>query len=70
MWSLRIRQDGSFYLTYDRNRIRRYDFRGSWEYIGRTSDNDMARISRINRAAGLLVADDDRGDTRVLVLED
>jgi hypothetical protein len=68
MWSLREKQDGSFYLTYDKDRWRTRDLRGLWEFVGATESEYTKYCVRVNRKAGLLCANDDQGNTRVLVL--
>lgn len=69
MWSLRQKDDGSFYVTYDRDR--RYDNRvpGIWELVGPSDLTQTILCVAINRRNGLLCAKDDQGNMRVLVLE-
>lgn len=70
MWSLRRKQDGSFYLTYDRFRRFSNNFRGIWEYVGPQDNTYTHHCVRVNENAGHLTANDDEGGVRVLVLED
>lgn len=69
MWSLRERQDGSFYLTFDRSRRYLNGLRGIWEFIGHKDDTMISHYVRTNEKAGLLCCEDDEGGVRVLVLE-
>jgi hypothetical protein len=68
MWSLRQKQDGSFYLVFDKDRWRTRDLRGSWMLIGPTDNEYLKYCVRVNKQAGLLCAPDTEGNTRVLVL--
>lgn len=70
MWSLRQKKTGEFYLTYDRERRPSSSYRGSWEYVGPQSNTYTPYAIRVNQNAGLLCANDDEGNVRVLVLTD
>jgi len=70
MWSLRQKQDGAFYLTYDRSRRLTQDLRGLWEWIGPQGSVHTAHAVLINQQAGLLCCNDDERGVRCLVLED
>jgi hypothetical protein len=70
MWSLRQRDDGSFYLTYDRYRRFTNSMRGRWEYVGPQDSAYTAMCVRVNKDAGYTCCNDDEGGVRVLVLED
>ena len=74
MWSLRRKQDGSFYLTFDRERRFTFNLPGRWEWIGSqgATPEGIAHVNRavkLNRRAGYLVCPDDEGGVRALVLE-
>ena len=69
MWSLKERNDGSTYLTYDRDRFFTRHLRGRWEYLGPQGNKYTDYCVRVNREQGLLTASDDEGNVRVLVLE-
>lgn len=69
MWSLRQKQSGEFYLTFDRTRRFSNSLRGIWEYVGKQDVAYTAYATKVNEAAGLLCAKDDEGGVRVLVLE-
>ena len=69
MWSLRQKDNGEFYLTYDRNRYPN-GLRGLWEYLGPQSNAYTPYAVRVNENAGYLCANDDEGNVRVLVLTD
>jgi hypothetical protein len=70
MWSLRMKEDGTFYLTFDR--LHRYtnSLRGIWEWVGSQGMAETARAVRLNERRGYLCANDDEGAVRVLVLTD
>lgn len=68
MYSLRQKENGEFYLTYDRERWRIHDLRGRWELVGVTDNEYTKYCTRVNTEAGLLCVPDDEGNTRVLVL--
>jgi hypothetical protein len=70
MWSLRQRKDGSFFLTYDRERRFTHNLRGTWEFVGPQGNTYTAKCVRTNSQRGLLCCNDDEGNVRVLVLED
>lgn len=70
MWSLRQKQDGSMYLTYDKFRRFNSGFRGIWELIGPQGNRYTEYCIRVNEGRGLLTCPDDEGHVRVLVLED
>ena len=70
MWSLRLKSNGEFYLTYDRTRRLTQDLRGLWEHIGRKNNSYTDYAIMVNQQAGLLCCDDDEGGVRCLVLED
>lgn len=70
MWSLRQKTDSSFYLTYDRDRWFNNRLPGIWELVGPKDSPETRHCVEINKRAGLLTADDDQGNSRVLVLED
>lgn len=70
MWSLKQRNDGTFYLTYDRTRRFDYNYRGIWEWIGVQGSAYTESVVRKNRAAGYICCEDDEGSVRILVLED
>ena len=70
MWTLKVRQDGSVFLSYDRTRRFNPRFRGLWEYIGPRDHEDIGRIIEVNEAAGVMCVEDDRGGVRMLVLKD
>ena len=70
MWSLRQKEDGSFFLTFDRYRRYSYNLRGTWEWIGPQGNEYTAYAKRVNENLGYLCANDDEGSVRILVLED
>lgn len=70
MWSLRLRHDNSFYLTFDSSRRRTTLFRGVWELIGPQNNSHTSLSVNANRRAGLLCCNDDEGGVRVLILEE
>ena len=70
MWSLRQKQDRSFYLVYDRERRFTHNLRGVWEWVGAQGSEYTAYAVRANRRAGYLCANDNEGGVRVLVLEE
>jgi len=69
MWSLRLSEEDGFYLTYDRSRRPDPNFRGIWEYLCKDGSESSQKYVRINREAGHLVAKDDEGNWRMLILE-
>lgn len=69
MWSLKQKQDGEIYLTYDRTRRFMHSYRGIWEFVGPQENAMTAHCVRVNEDAGLICANDDEGNVRVLVLE-
>ena len=69
MWSLRLKQDGSFFLTYDKDRRFINNSRGVWDLIGPKDSAQTQHCVEVNRRAGLLCCDDEQGNVRVLVLE-
>ena len=69
MWSLKQRNDGSIYLTYDRDRFFSRHLRGRWELVGPQNNVYTDYCVRVNSEQGLLTASDDEGNVRVLVLE-
>lgn len=69
MWSLRQKDSGDFYLTYDRQRWFTNNLRGLWELVGPQNSAYARFAADVNRKAGLLCCDDDEGNIRVLVLE-
>lgn len=69
MWSLRQKENGEFYLTFDKFRRFTYNLRGLWEFVGPQDVAYTAKAVRVNRNAGLLCCNDDEGGVRVLVLE-
>ncbi len=68
MWSLRERNDGTFYLTYDGFRRFNNNLRGLWEVIGRQNHLNTAHLVRENQRRGYLCCNDDEGNVRALVL--
>lgn len=68
MWSLRQKQDGEIYLTYDRFRYRSFNDPGLWEIVGPKNKFETTRFVEVNRAAGYLCCPDDEGNMRALVL--
>lgn len=70
MWSLRQKQTGEFYLTYDKYRRFTNNLKGLWEHVGNQGTVMTTNAVRVNQEAGLLCCDDDEGGTRVLVLEE
>jgi hypothetical protein len=70
MWSLRQKPDGSFFLVFDKERRPNHSLRGLWEFVGKQDSIYTARCVRINTEAGLLCANDNEGNVRVLVLEE
>jgi len=69
MWSLRQKQDGTFWLTYDRDRYYTNNLRGRWEFVGKQDSAYTAHCVRTNQKAGYPCVNDDEGNVRVLVLE-
>lgn len=69
MWSLRQKQDGTFYLTFDKFRRYTNALRGSWEFIGPQDSAYTTYCVRVNKQAGLMCCNDDEHNVRVLVLE-
>lgn len=69
MWSLRLKEDGTFYLTYDRSRRMNSQSRGIWEFVGPQALSYTDHAVAVNRSAGYLCCNDDEGGVRVLVLE-
>ncbi len=70
MFSLRQRQDGSFFLTYDKFRYPDRNVRGLWELVGKQYKLETDRLVKINRKAGYMCCDDDEGNVRALILTD
>jgi hypothetical protein len=70
MWSLRQRQDGTFYLTFDRERRTTNKLRGLWEYVGKQGLQYTAHAVRANQEAGYYCVNDDEDGVRVLILEE
>jgi hypothetical protein len=68
MWSLRERNDGSMYLTYDKFRRYTHSLPGLWEFVGSQIHVETPRLIEMNRRAGYLVVNDDEGGVRALVL--
>ena len=68
MWSLRVRQDGSMFLTYDKYRRFTFNLRGLWEYVGQQDSLATAKAIAANQKAGYLCCNDDEGGVRALVL--
>lgn len=68
MWSLRQKDDGEIYLTYDRSRRFNSQVKGLWEPIGPQGNSYTEHCIRVNTQAGYLCANDDEGNVRVLVL--
>ena len=69
MWSLRLKDSGEFYLTYDRERRFTRDLRGRWEFLGEQSNAYIPHVIRTNENNGYLCCNDDEGGVRILVLE-
>lgn len=69
MWSLRNREDGTFYLTYDRDRWYTGRVRGLWELVGPRDAVSTIKAVAINQSQGYTCCNDDEGNVRVLVLE-
>lgn len=70
MWSLRQKTTGEFYLTYDHSRRFTFNLRGIWEWIGPQGASATAKSISANKQAGYLIANDDEGGVRVLLLEE
>lgn len=70
MWSLRERQNGELFLTYDKTRRFTNNLRGIWEYVGPASNAYTQKCITENSNAGLWTVFDDEGGVRVLILED
>ena len=70
MWSLRQKNSGEFFLTYDRTRRFTSALRGLWEFVGPQGNIYTEKCVKANTARGLLCAPDDEGGVRVLVLEE
>jgi hypothetical protein len=70
MWSLKQKQDGTFYLTYDKFRRFTFNTKGLWEWIGPQNSSHMPHIIRVNESSGHLCCNDDEGNVRALVLEE
>lgn len=68
MWSLRQRNDGSMYLTFDKFRRYTHNLPGLWEFVGSQIHVDTPRLVEMNRRAGYLCCPDDEGGVRALVL--
>ncbi len=68
MWSLRQRNDGSFYLTYDGFRRYTHNMPGLWELVGPRNKAETSKFVDINQSAGYLCCPDDEGNMRALVL--
>jgi hypothetical protein len=69
MWSMRLNKKGEAYLTYDAERRRTNQLRGSWEFIGHQGSDDIDHVVRVNEAAGYICLPDDENGVRILVLE-
>lgn len=77
MWTLKMRKDKSFYLTYDKTR--RYfqyevgnhsqNLPGQWELICNQGQKDTDHLVRVNQNAGYFLVNDDEGGIRALILE-
>ena len=48
MWSLRLREDGSFYLTYDKDRWFTNNLPGIWELVGPKDSAQTKHCTAIN----------------------
>ena len=70
MFSLRQRKDGSFYLTWDKERYPTNTLRGYWAWIGAKGAVSTEKSIRVNQEMGRLICDDDEGGTRTLILEE
>lgn len=70
MWSLRVRSDNTFYLTFDRDRRFTNQLRGRWEIIAAQGTPETNKIIRVNSNAGYLCVNDDEGNVRMLVLKE
>lgn len=70
MWTVKQKQDGSFYLTYDKFRRFNPNHRGLWEWVGPQDSAQTAYCVRVNEKAGYICCNDDEGNVRVLVLEE
>lgn len=70
MWSLRTKDDGTFYLTFDRSRRYTYNLRGEWVWICSSTAVTKGFYIQMAKMTGHLVAEDDEGGVRALVLED
>lgn len=68
MWTLKQKPNGTFYLTWDYKRKFDQNYRGIWEYVCSQEALSRARLVRANKEQGYLVANDDEGSVRVLVL--
>lgn len=69
MWSLRQKEDGEFFLTFDRSRRFTNNLRGLWEYVGPQDVSYTTHAVKQNERNGLLCCKDDEGAVRVLILE-
>lgn len=70
MWRLRLKETGEPYLTYDKEHPFSNNLRGRWELLGLQSNTYVQFCAETNERAGLLCANDDEGNIRVLILED
>lgn len=70
MWSMRRREDGSFYLTFDRYRRSTHNYPGLWEFVGKQDLNYTRVAVETNARTGYWCLPDDEGNMRVLVLEE
>jgi len=70
MMSMRQRNDGTFYLTWDRERRFTNNLRGLWVYVGPTNNALTDHCVHVNAQQGLYCLPDDEGNTHCLVLED
>lgn len=69
MWRLRQRDDGSVYLTFDKNPNQNSYTRGKWVLIGAKGLPETKSCVNINERHGSICVEDDEGNVRVLVLD-
>jgi len=69
MWSLRERNNGSFYLVFDKDRRRTHNLRGVWEYLCSQDTEYTNGYIRVAKEAGYLTCGDNEGNVRILILE-
>lgn len=77
MWTLKMRQDKSFYLNYDKTRrffqdglgYHSLNLPGQWELICHQGQTGTDHIVQVNKNAGYFCVNDDEGGVRALILE-